>query len=357
MGIGLHFTRQLVELHHGTITYTPNEPNGSIFHVTLPTTEDVYTEEERLNEQQRHMDELMAEVSSTGEKKSEEELGQAEVNEDIQPMNDRTVLIVDDEEDLRTYMDSLLRPVFRTRVAADGVDALRIAEEEPIDLIISDVMMSTLDGFELTKRIRQNEKTKSIPIILLSALTSDNKRIYALKMGADAYLTKPFNTHELLTRCQNLLLRHEQLRQSYAGEVVEKRETLPTIMIDERNRQFVEQLDRLIMSNLTNTNLSVEMLADKMHLGRTMFFRQVKTLTGETPADYIRKARMRCAAELLANTNEEKLTVSEVSYRVGIDDPHYFIKLFRKQYGITPKKYQQGGTAEDNEGEDEQNEP
>jgi len=357
MGIGLHFTRQLVELHHGTITYTPNEPNGSIFRVTMPTAEEVYPEEERLNEQQRHMDELMAEVSENRERKKEEELGQAEVNEDIQPMNDRTVLIVDDEEDLRTYMDSLLRPVFRTRVAADGVDALRIAEEEPIDLIISDVMMSTLDGFELTKRIRQNEKTKSIPIILLSALASDNKRIYALKMGADAYLTKPFNTHELLTRCQNLLLRHEQLRQSYAGEVVEKREALPTIMIDERNRQFVEQLDRLIMSNLTNPNLSVEMLAEKLHLGRTMFFRQVKTLTGETPADYIRRARMRRAAELLANTNEEKLTVSEVSYRVGIDDPHYFIKLFRKQYGITPKKYQQGGTAEENEGDDEQIEP
>jgi AraC-like DNA-binding protein len=88
-----------------------------------------------------------------------------------------------------------------------------------------------------------------------------------------------------------------------------------------------------------------------------MFFRQVKTLTGETPADYIRRARMRRAAELLANTNEEKLTVSEVSYRVGIDDPHYFIKLFRKQYGITPKKYQQGGTAEENEGDDEQIEP
>jgi signal transduction histidine kinase/DNA-binding response OmpR family regulator/ligand-binding sensor domain-containing protein len=357
MGIGLHFTRQLVELHHGTITYTPNEPNGSIFRVILPTTETVYSEEERMNEQQRHMDKLMEEVSKTDMHEREQELGQEEVNEDIRPMNDRTVLIVDDEEDLRTYMDSLLRPVFRTRLAADGVDALRIAEEEPIDLIISDVMMSTLDGFELTKRIRQNEKTKSIPIILLSALTSDNKRIYALKMGADAYLTKPFNTHELLTRCQNLLLRHEQLRQSYAGEVVEKRETLPTIMIDERNRQFVEQLDRLIMSNLTNPNLSVEMLADKLHLGRTMFFKQVKTLTGETPADYIRRARMQRAAELLANTNEEKLTVSEVSYRVGIDDPHYFIKLFRKQYGITPKKYQQGGTVEGNEGDDEQIEP
>lgn len=356
MGIGLHFTRQIVELHHGTITYTPNEPSGSIFKVTLPVAQESYTDDERLNEKQRQMDRLMEEVSDDAGK-SETEISQVHVSTDIQPMNDRTVLIVDDDEELRTYLDNLLRPIFRTRIAEDGVDALQIAENEPIDLIISDVMMSTLDGFELTKRIRQNERTKSIPVILLSALTSDSKRIYALKLGADAYLTKPFHTHELLTRCQNLLLRHEQLKQSYAGEVVEKRDTLPTIMIEERNRKFIEQLDRLIIANITNPNLSVEMLAEKLHLGRTMFFRQVKSLTGETPADYIRRARMRQAAELLANTNEEKLNVSEVSFRVGIDDPHYFIKLFRKQYGITPKKYQQGSKAGDNMADDEQNEP
>lgn len=344
MGIGLHFTRQLVELHHGTITYTPNEPNGSIFRVTIPTSPEIYPEDERLGETQRHMDELMAEVSETGEQKKEEELVQEEANEDIQPMNDRSVLIVDDDEELRTYLDNLLRPIFKTRVANDGVDALRITEEEPIDLIISDVMMSTLDGYELTKRIRKNEKTKSIPIILLSALTSDNKRIYALKMGADAYMTKPFNTHELLTRCQNLLLRHEQLRETYAGEVIEKRDELPTIIVEDRNRQFLEQLDKLIVTNLTNPNLSVEMLAEKMHYGRTMFFRQVKGLTGDTPADYIRRARMKQAAALLSGG--EKLTISEISYRVGIDDPHYFIKLFRNQYGITPKRYQQGETSE-----------
>jgi len=356
MGIGLHFTRQIVELHHGTITYTPNEPNGSIFQVTLPASQEAYSENERLNESQRQMDQLMAEVSED-DSKSETELSQVQVSKDIQPMNDRTVLIADDDEELRTYLDNLLRPLFRTRIAEDGVDALQIAENEPIDLIISDVMMSTLDGFELTKRIRQDERTKSIPVILLSALTSDSKRIYALKMGADAYLTKPFHTHELLTRCQNLLLRHDQLKQSYAGEVVEKREALPVIMIEERNRKFIEQLDRLIIANLTNPNLSVEMLAEKLHLGRTMFFRQVKSLTGETPADYIRRTRMRQAAELLANTNEEKLNVSEVSFRVGIEDPHYFIKLFRKQYGITPKKYQQGSKAGDNTADDEQNEP
>jgi DNA-binding response OmpR family regulator len=207
-------------------------------------------------------------------------------------------------------------------------------------------MMSMLDGFELTKRIRKNPKTSSIPIILLSALTSDEKRIHALKIGADAYLTKPFHTQELLTRCQNLLYRHDQLRQSYAGETIERREVLPEIIMEERERKFIKDLDALIRSNMTNPNLSVEFLAEKLHFGRTMFFKQVKSLTGETPADYIRIARLRYAAELLSGANGEKLTVSEVSYQVGIDDPHYFIKLFKKQYGITPKKYQQGGQSE-----------
>ena len=344
MGIGLHFTRQLVELHHGTITYEPNNPTGSIFTISLPMTMDVYSEEERLNDRQRALDAIFDDKT---EKVSESEMvNQLASNGVRTPFNDRVVLIVDDDEDMRQYLNTLLQPFFRTRTAEDGVDALRIAEEEPIDLIVSDVMMSMVDGYELTKRIRKNPKTSSIPIILLSALTSDEKRIHALKIGADAYLTKPFHTQELLTRCQNLLYRHDQLRQSYAGETIERREVLPEIIMEEREQKFLKDLDILIRSNMSNPNLSVEFLAEKLHFGRTMFFKQVKSLTGETPADYIRLARLRYAAELLSNVNGEKLTVSEVSYRVGIDDPHYFIKLFKKQYGITPKKYQQGGQSE-----------
>ena len=344
MGIGLHFTRQLVELHHGTITYEPNTPSGSIFTVSLPMTMDAYSEEERLNDRQRALD---AVLDSEPEKVNVREMVEQSVASSRNvPLNDRVVLIVDDDDDIRRYLNNLLLPFFQTRVAADGVDALHIAEEEQVDLIVSDVMMSTLDGYELTKRIRKNPKTNSIPIILLSALTSDEKRIRAIKLGADAYLTKPFHTQELLTRCQNLLYRHDQLRQSYAGETIERREVLPEIIMEERERKFIKDLDALIRSNMTNPNLSVEMLAEKLHFGRTMFFRQVKNLTGETPADYIRLARLRYAAELLSDANSEKLTVSEVSYRIGIDDPHYFIKLFKKQYGITPKKYQQGGQSE-----------
>lgn len=343
MGIGLHFTRQLVELHHGTITYEPNTPSGSIFTVSLPMTMEAYSEEERLNDRQRAMD---AVLDGEQEKVNVREIvDQLAPNGQKNPLNDRVVLIADDDEDIRRYLNSLLQPFLQTRMAADGVDALRITEQEPVDLIVSDVMMSNLDGYELTKRIRKNPKTSNIPIILLSALTSDEKRIRALKLGADAYLTKPFHTQELLTRCQNLLYRHDQLRQSYAGETIERREALPEIIMEERDRKFLKDLDALIRANMTNPNLSVEFLAEKMHTGRTMFFRQVKNLTGETPADYIRLARLRFAAELLADTSGEKLTVSEVSYRVGIDDPHYFIKLFKKQYGITPKKYQQGGLS------------
>ena len=344
MGIGLHFTRQLVELHHGTITYAPNTPSGSIFTVSLPMTMDTYCEEERLNDKQRALDAIL---DDKAEKVNVREIVNQSVARSMNaPFNNRVVLIVDDDEDMRRYLNNLLESFFRTRMAEDGVDALRIAEDEPIDLIISDVMMSMLDGFELTKRIRKNPKTSSIPIILLSALTSDEKRIHALKIGADAYLTKPFHTQELLTRCQNLLYRHDQLRQSYAGETIERREVLPEIIMEERERKFIKDLDALIRSNMTNPNLSVEFLAEKLHFGRTMFFKQVKNLTGETPADYIRIARLRYAAELLSGANGEKLTVSEVSYQVGIDDPHYFIKLFKKQYGITPKKYQQGGQSE-----------
>lgn len=332
-GIGLHFTRSLVEIHHGTITYTPSQPNGSTFTVTLPTQPAAYDAKDFMTDEQKAKSEAISMPALT-------KTQPADVEETAKnPLNDRYVLIVDDDEQLRAYMQSLLSRYFHVDAAEDGVDAWHRIEERKPDLVISDVMMSVLDGYELVSRIRSTEATRSIPVILLSALTSDEKRVRAMKLGADAYLTKPFDTNVLITTCQSLLFRHDQLKQSFAGEVVEKKEALPQIVVEERDRQFLRDLEHLTETHLTDPQLSVDYLGATLGMGRTLFFKRVKALTGLTPADYIRSVRMKKAAQLLAN---DRLSVSEVSYAVGIEDPHYFIKLFKQMYGITPKKYQKG---------------
>lgn len=332
-GIGLHFTRTLVELHHGTITYTPAEPTGSVFAVSLPALAAAYAPSEFMTDEQKAKSEAIAMPAMTN-------ANPADVEETSQnPLNDRYVLVVDDDEQLRAYMQSLLSNYFHVEAAEDGVDAWHRIEERKPDLVISDVMMSVLDGYELVTRIRKNEATRSIPVILLSALASEEKRVRAMRLGADAYLTKPFDTKVLIATCQSLLQRHDQLKQSFAGEVVERKEALPQIVVEERDRKFLRDLEHLILTHLTDPQLSVDWLSDTLKLGRTLFFKRVKALTGLTPADYIRTLRLRRAAELLT---DEKTSVAEVSYKVGIEDPHYFIKLFKQQYGITPKKYQKG---------------
>ena len=336
-GIGLHFTKTLVELHHGTITYEANEPSGSVFTIRLPMNQEAYEPSEFLTEKQKKQQEMLQTPSmSENDKRRMDDML---YNGNSNPLNDRQVLVVDDDADLRNYMISLLQPYFHILSAEDGVEAWHIVQEHKPDLVISDVVMSALNGYELCRRIRNQEDTKHIPVLLLSALASDDKRVAAFKAGADAYMIKPFNTQVLITTCQSLLQRHDQLRQSYASEVVEKKEALPEIILEERDRQFLKYLDKLILDNIASPKLSIEMLCDTMKFGRTIFFRRVKALTGMTPADYIRTVRLRRAAELLASDN---VTVAEVSYKVGIEDPHYFIKLFKNQYGITPKKYQQG---------------
>ncbi len=332
-GIGLHFTRTLVELHHGSITYTPAKPTGSVFAVSLPALADAYAPSEFMTDEQKAKSEAIAMPEMSKARPADVE------ETSLHPLNDRYVLVVDDDEQLRAYMQSLLSQYFHVEAAEDGVDAWHRIEERKPDLVISDVMMSMLDGYELVTRIRKNETTRSIPVILLSALASDEKRVHAMRLGTDAYLTKPFDTKVLIATCQSLLQRHDQLRQSYAGEVVEKKEALPEIVVEERDRKFLKDLEHLVLTHLTNPQLSVNWLSNTLKIGRTLFFKRVKALTGLTPADYIRTLRLRRAAELLT---DEKISVAEVSYKVGIEDPHYFIKLFKQQYGITPKKYQKG---------------
>lgn len=327
IGIGLHLTKALVDVHHGQISFTENEPQGSVFTITLPVDRSVYRPEDFL----RASDLEQPTVSSR----------QPDYQEvAAEPMNDCPILVVEDDADVADFLKQTLQHYFNVTVALDGQTALNLlTADHDYRLIISDVMMPTMNGYELTSHIRKNNDTQAIPIILLTALTGEEKRIKGLEKGADAYLTKPFDTKLLIATCRQLIEQRALLRQSYAEQPAERTNVLPEIIVDERDKQLLDQMNRWLYNHISSPTLSVDDLAEAMGYRRSIFFKKVKALTGQTPADYIRTLRMNRAAEML---REETVSVAEVAYQVGISEPHYFTRIFKQQFGISPKKYQQG---------------
>ena len=327
IGIGLNLTKALVEVHHGAITYVPNIPKGSVFTVELPLDRKVYAPEDFLA-QGHHLLEERAEAT---EMNYQELAGE--------PMNDREVLIVEDDNEVCDYLRQLMQKYFIVHTAMDGIEALRLLETLRPALIISDIMMPVMDGLDFTNRIRENQDLKEIPVILLTALTSDDKRIKAVENGADAYITKPFDTRLLIMTAVRLIQQRDMLKDRYAMKIEGSRTELPDIIIEERDKKLLDALNRWLADHLSDPMLSVDDMAEAMGYRRTVFYKKVKALTGQTPADYIKALRMNRAAEML---KDETITVAEVCYQVGINDPHYFAKVFRQQFGISPKKYQKG---------------
>ena len=327
IGIGLHLSNELARLHHGSITYSENPGGGSIFTVTLPTDKGIYAQEEFKTEEKS---------LST----SEQVVSQLPEYKEIpsMPMNDLNILIVDDDDDVREYLCNELQRFFHCEGVCDGVDALRKIQENRPDLIISDVIMPGMNGYELTKRLRSEQVTSDIPIILLTALSSEEKHAKGLNIGADAYIAKPCSMPLLVARCTQLLEQRNQLKINYAKEVISKPEA-PVIIVEEQDRKLRAQLDSWITQHLRDKDLNIDTFAQKMGYGRTTFYKKVKKLTGKTPNDYIKMLRMERAVELL---KDDTLTVAQVSYEVGIEDPYYFSKSFKAFYGISPTQYRKG---------------
>lgn len=327
IGIGLNLTKALVDVHHGTIRFEPNLPKGSVFIVELPTAPGVYGSQ----------DFLLADHKLLAEEPSQPVGDYQELAP--QPMNDRDILIVEDDSDVMDFLRNTMQHYFVVHTAMDGVEALNTLETLRPELIISDVMMPLMDGMEFTSRIRANEDLKDIPIILLTALTSDEKRIKGVEQGADAYITKPFDTKLLITTAIQLIQQRDMLKNRYMQKTGDVKAAPPEIISDKRDKRLLDTINLWLSDHISNPLLSVDDLAEAMGYSRTVFYKKMKALTGQTPADYIKTIRMNRAAEML---KDETITVAEVCYKVGISDPHYFAKVFKQQFGVSPKKYQQG---------------
>ena len=237
-----------------------------------------------------------------------------------------TVLVVDDNPDLRVYLRSILQTDYRILEAADGQQGMAVAKEEVPDLILSDVMMPVMNGLDFCKHLKADEVTSHIPVILVTARAMNQHQVEGYQSGADAYLTKPFVAEVLKARIANLLWQRHELRSMWEGKKVEKKK-------DVANDPFIRRFQAVVDERLTDSDLSVEDIASELALSRVQLYRKVKAVTGCTPVDLLRKSRLTKARQLLV---ESDLTVSEIAYRVGFTSPSYFTKCFKDEYGTVP---------------------
>lgn len=329
-GIGLHLTHELVRTHHGEIVYEENEGGGSVFVVTIPLKKDCYEASDFLVKDSPILKADLAKQRDGQEEKTTDAVPSAPPSA---PLNRRTILLIEDDNDVREFLLSELESCFDLKVASDGKTGIAMAKELDVDLIVSDVMMPGMNGFELTKRLKNSFETSHIPIILLTALSTDENVLEGTESGADAYITKPFSPQLLMARILQLLNQREILRQKFGKEPQEIRSAM---LSNEQDSLFVKRLDSIVYSRLGEQDLSVDKVAGLLHLGRTIFYKKVRGTTGYTPNEYIRVIRLRKAAELL---KEGEKNVSEVAYAVGFDNPYYFSKCFKEQFGMPPSQY------------------
>lgn len=260
------------------------------------------------------------------------------------PLNKRKVLIIEDDNDIRAFLKEEVEAYFEVEVAEDGTAGLEKARAYDADLIICDVLMPGMNGFEVTRRLKADFETCHIPIVLLTALGSTERQLEGIKAGADAYIPKPFSVRLLLARVFQLIAQRDKLRDKFSNEPGIGRTAIFTC---DRDKEFSERLVKVVEENLARPEFTVEEFGRLMGLGRTVFFKKIRGVTGYSPNEYLRVVRMKKGAELLLSP--ERYTVSEVAYKVGLNDPFYFSKCFKAQFGISPSVYQKGGKPKEEE--------
>lgn len=247
-----------------------------------------------------------------------------------------TVLIVDDNADMRRYLRTLLTDKYYVTEAADGESGLKLANESIPDLIVSDVMMPVMDGLQFCKKIKEDAMTSHIPVILLTARSTESQQVEGLESGADAYLTKPFSAQLLLARIDNLLKSRQQLRHLFDGKA--KEESQEEKKLSAPDRTFIDRLKAAIQKHLAESDLKMDDLGAELGISRVQLYRKVKALTGLSPVELLRQTRLQKAYSLLETTGH---TVSEIAYDTGFSSPGYFTTCFKKQYGKSPMEVRQ----------------
>ncbi len=324
-GLGLSLVKELVDLYGGTIDLVSFENKGTTVTLSVPISKerfpvDAFTAENHLSQENGSLYKENKHIEIKGEFDSDE-------------IHAETVLIVEDNADLRNFLSSSLRSQFQTIMAKDGEEGFRLATEKVPDLIISDVMMPKLNGIELTAKLKADERTSHIPLVLLTARVDFESRMESLTLGVDDYLAKPFSTAELRVRIINLIEQRKKLAERFRKGIAELPKPTIEASLDEK---FVHRAKTIVEANMSDYNFSVEKMAEEIHLSRTQLFRKLKAVTGLAPNEFINNIRLQKAAKLIRAKAD---TLSQISYSVGFNDQSYFAKRFRKKFGTSPSEY------------------
>lgn len=333
-GIGLDLVKKMVELHHAEIQVQSQLGNGSTFCVCFKTGFEHFQND--MNHLIFNKKEIVEEINNENTELKEESIHPVEFEQ--HETNNPLILIVEDNDELRHYLSMSLKNNYRVAEATNGLRGWHKVETILPDIIIADLRMPEMDGMELTKKVRGDNRTSHIPVILLTAVTDMESRMQGLKAGADDYITKPFNGEFLLTRIENLLVQRRKLQQFYRSQLVSSSNvvSLPPVENRKQDDSFMRKLIQVMNDNIENSELNIDMLASEFNMSRTVFFTKIKSLTGFSPVEFIREMRFERAAEYMRTTN---MSISEISYQVGIDDPRYFSRCFKQKFGETPSDY------------------
>jgi len=320
-GIGLSLVRDFVTLHEGEVKVFDNIGTGSVFVIQFPV---------------KHVETQVQLPPETGISIGEEE--DKEIKEETREETERKdfplLLIVDDNEDFRIFMRYSLELQYRVKLAVNGNEAWEMMQEELPDLVISDVMMPQMDGNELCRLIKQDKRTAHIPVILLTARQNTEAKLEGLQTGADDYVTKPFNMTILVLRIRKLieLSRYHRVTQGMIDPVPSE------IVITSLDEKLIEKAIKYVEDNMSRTELSVEELSRELGMSRVHLYKKLLQITGKTPIEFIRVIRLKRAAQLL---RESQLHVSEVAFEVGFNNPKYFSRYFKDEFGVLPSVYQE----------------
>ena len=339
-GIGLALVKSFVELHHGEARVESELGKGSDFIIVIPREQE--GDSQVIHNDVDIVDNSVNASASTGKNVVDESVLQyiddgdrsrGKVQRLVSENTNRpTVLVIDDNTDIRQYERTLLQDEYVVLEAADGKEGLAVALKEVPDLVICDVMMPVMDGLELTEQLKTNTATSHIPVIMLTAKNLEEHRAEGYEHGADSYITKPFHSKVLLARIENLLRQRQLLKNLYQGTKEAEKE-ISEAHLEDRDKQFLKQLQAIIQKNISDSEFGVEDMGQQIGLSRVQLYRKVKAMTGSSVVDLLRKARLAKARRLLETRS---MSVSEVAYEVGFSAPSYFTKCFKDEYGMLP---------------------
>jgi signal transduction histidine kinase/DNA-binding response OmpR family regulator len=326
-GIGLAITREFVKMHNGEITVTSEPDHGSCFKIRLQLPVPGRSMADVPIDETINCEELG--VSMLTDEKDTPQLKYHNAGKNKNPV----VLLVEDNEDFRFYLKDNLKDTFFIIEASNGREGWQKALSQHPDLIVSDISMPEMNGIDLCRKIKSDKRTSHIPFILLTALIGEEEQLKGLEIGANDYMTKPFNFVILLSKIKNLLTLQETFKRTYKKQISVQ---LPEVVVQSEDEKFLRNVLEYVEQNITNHNLSVEELSHQMNMSRVSLYKKMLLLTGQSPVEFIRSIRLKKAVQLMENS---QMSISQICYDVGFNTPKYFAKSFKEEYNMLPSAY------------------